>query len=110
MQQLPSDSNAEKCIRMSQSTFEEIEAGKPYIIAKDDGFRRGQEVTLIAFKEGRTTGKQCKKKIICIDTNRTSSALEAGYCIIGLGEIERILQGATEAAECADNPTLAYGA
>jgi ParB-like chromosome segregation protein Spo0J len=88
MQQLPSDGNKNKCIRMSQSAFEEIEAGKPYIITKDDSFRKGQEVTLIAFKEGKATGQQCKKTIICVDTSITSSALEDGYCILGLGEVK----------------------
>lgn len=111
MQQLPSDSNKDKCIRMSQSVFEEIEEGKPYIITKDDSFRKGQEVTLIAFKEGKATGKQCKKKIICVDTSITSSALEDGYCILGLGEVEETLrEAATGAGQDADNRTLQYGA
>lgn len=111
MQQLPSDSNTDKCIRMSQSAFEEIEAGKPYIITKDDSFRKGQEVTLIAFKEGKTTGQQCKKTIICVDTSITSSALEDGYCILGLGAVEETLQeAAAGAGQDADNRTLEYGA
>lgn len=111
MQQLPSDGNKDKCIRMSQSAFEEIEAGKPYIITKDDSFRKGQEVTLIAFKEGKATGQQCKKTIICLDTSITSSALEDGYCILGLGEVEETLQeAATGAGQDADNRTLQYGA
>ena len=111
MQQLPSDSNEDKCIRMSQSAFEEIEAGKPYIITKDDSFRKGQEVTLIAFKEGKTTGQQCKKTIICVDTSITSSALEDGYCILGLGAVEETLQeAAAGAGQDADNRTLEYGA
>lgn len=111
MQQLPSDSNKDKCIRMSQSAFEEIEEGKPYIITKDDSFRKGQEVTLIVFKEGKATGQQCKKTIICVDTSITSSALEDGYCILGLGEVEETLQeAATGAGQDADNRTLQYGA
>lgn len=111
MQQLPSDSNKDKCIRMSQSAFEEIEEGKPYIITKDDSFRKGQEVTLIAFKEGKATGQQCKKTIICVDTSITSSALEDGYCILGLGEVEETLREAAAGAEQdADNRTLQYGA
>lgn len=111
MQQLPSDSNTDKCIRMSQSAFEEIEAGKPYIITKDDSFRKGQEVTLIAFKKGKTTGQQCKKTIICVDTSITSSALEDGYCILGLGAVEETLQeAAAGAGQDADNRTLQYGA
>ena len=111
MQQLPSDSNEDKCIRMSQSAFEEIEAGKPYIITKDDSFRKGQEVTLIAFKEGKATGQQCKKTIICVDTSITSSALEDGYCILGLGAVEGTLQeAAAGAGQDADNRTLEYGA
>lgn len=111
MQQLPSDSNKDKCIRMSQSAFEEIEEGKPYIITKDDSFRKGQEVTLIAFKEGKATGQQCKKTIICVDTSITSSALEDGYCILGLREVEETLQeAAAGAGQDADNRTLQYGA
>lgn len=111
MQQLPSDSNKDKCIRMSQSAFEEVEEGKPYIITKDDSFRKGQEVTLIAFKEGKATGQQCKKTIICVDTSITSSALEDGYCILGLGEVEETLrEAAAGAGQDADNRTLQYGA
>ena len=111
MQQLPSDSNKDKCIRMSQSAFEEIEEGKPYIITKDDSFRKGQEVTLIAFKEGKATGQQCKKIIICVDTSITSSALEDGYCILGLGEVKETLrEAAAGAGQDADNRTLQYGA
>lgn len=111
MQQLPSDSNKDKCIRMSQSAFEEIEEGKPYIITKDDSFRKGQEVTLIAFKEGKATGQQCKKTIICVDTSITSSALEDGYCILGLGEVKETLrEAAAGAGQDADNRTLQYGA
>lgn len=110
MQQLPSDSNKDKCIRMSQSAFEEIGEGKPYIITKDDSFRKGQEVTLIAFKEGKATGQRCKKTIICVDTSITSSALEDGYCILGLGEVEETLQEAAGAGQDADNRTLQYGA
>lgn len=111
MQQLPSDSNKDKCIRMSQSAFEEIEEGKPYIITKDDSFRKGQEVTLIAFKEGKETGQQRKKTIICVDTSITSSALEDGYCILGLGEVEETLrEAAAGAGQDADNRTLQYGA
>lgn len=111
MQQLPSDSNKDKCIRMSQSAFEEIEEGKPYIITKDDSLRKGQEVTLIAFKEGKATGQQCKKTIICVDTSITSSALEDGYCILGLGEVEETLrEAAAGAGQDADNRTLQYGA
>lgn len=111
MQQLPSDSNAEKCIRMSQSAFDLIALGKPYIITKDDGFREGQEVTLIAFKDGRTTGQQTKKKIICVDNGITSSAIEDGYCIIGLGEAkEGDKQAAAVAADYIDNSVLNYGA
>lgn len=111
MQQLPSDSNKDKCIRMSQSAFEEIEEGKPYIITKDDGFRKGQEVTLIAFKGGKATGQQCKKTIICVDTSITSSALEDGYCILGLGEVEETLrEAAAGAGQDTDNRTLQYGA
>ena len=110
MQQLPSDSNKDKCIRMSQSAFEEIEEGKPYIITKDDSFRKGQEVALFAFKEGKATGQQCKKTIICVDTSITSSALEDGYCILGLGEVEETLQEAAGAGQDADNRTLQHGA
>lgn len=111
MQQLPSDSNKDKCIRMSQSAFEEIEEGKPYIITKDDSFKKGQEVTLIAFKGGRTTGQQIKKKIICVDTETTSTAIEEGYCILGLEAGEETLQeAAAVAADYIDNPTMEYGA
>ena len=54
---------------------------------KNDGYREGDTVKLIEFAEGRATGNTADMKIICMDDDTTSSALEEGYCVIALQEV-----------------------
>ena len=86
MQQLPSDSKAEKSIRVSPDKMREVavEHTRPYMILKNDSFKVGETVKLIEFAEGRATGNVVDMKIICMDDDSTSSALDTGYCVIAL--------------------------
>ena len=86
MQHLPSDERKEKTIRVSPDKMKAvaIDNTRPYMILKNDDYREGDTVKLIEFAEGRATGNTADMKIICMDDDTTSSALEDGYCVIAL--------------------------
>lgn len=86
MQHLPSDDRKEKTIRVSPDKMKAvaIDHTRPYMILKNDDYREGDTVKLIEFAEGRATGNTADMKIICMDNDTTSSALEEGYCVIAL--------------------------
>ena len=88
MQHLPSDDRKEKTIRVSPDKMKAvaIDHTRPYMILKNDDYREGDTVKLIEFAEGRATGNTADMKIICMDDDTTSSALEEGYCVIALQE------------------------
>lgn len=90
MQHLPSDERKEKTIRVSPDKMKAvaIDHTRPYMILKNDGYREGDTVKLIEFAEGRATGNTADMKIICMDDDTTSSALEEGYCVIALQEVQ----------------------
>lgn len=89
MQYLPSDERKEKSIRVSPDKMKAvaIDHTRPYMILKNDDYREGDTVKLIEFAEGRATGNTADMKIICMDDDTTSSALEEGYCVIALREV-----------------------
>lgn len=89
MQHLPSDDRKEKTIRVSPDKMKAvaIDHTRPYMILKNDDYREGDTVKLIEFTEGRATGNTADMKIICMDDDTTSSALEEGYCVIALQEV-----------------------
>lgn len=86
MQHLPSDDRKEKTIRVSPDKMKAvaIDHTRPYMILKNDDYREGDTVKLIEFTEGKATGNTADMKIICMDDDTTSSALEEGYCVIAL--------------------------
>ena len=89
MQHLPSDERKEKTIRVSPDKMKAvaIDHTRPYMILKNDDYREGNTVKLIEFAEGRATGNTVDMKIVCMDDDTTSSALEEGYCVIALQEV-----------------------
>ena len=89
MQHLPSDERKEKTIRVSPDKMKAvaIDHTRPYMILKNDDYREGDTVKLIEFAEGRATENTADMKIICMDDDTTSSALEEGYCVIALQEV-----------------------
>jgi ParB-like chromosome segregation protein Spo0J len=89
MQHLPSDERKEKTIRVSPDKMKAvaIDHTRPYMILKNDDYREGDTVKLIESAEGRATGNTADMKIICMDDDTTSSALEDGYCVIALREV-----------------------
>lgn len=89
MQHLPSDDRKEKAIRVSPEKMKAVavDRTRPYMILKNDDYREGDTVKLIEFADGRATGNTADMKIICMDDDTTSSALEEGYCVIALQEV-----------------------
>lgn len=89
MQHLPSDDRKEKTIRVSPEKMKAVavDRTRPYMILKNDDYREGDTVKLIEFADGRATGNTADMKIICMDDDTTSSALEEGYCVIALQEV-----------------------
>lgn len=86
MQHLPSDDRKEKSIRVSPEKMKAVavDRTRPYMILKNDDYREGDTVKLIEFADGRATGNTEDMRIICMDDDTTSSALEDGYCVIAL--------------------------
>lgn len=91
MQNLPSDeSDKKKFIRMSAKEFERVVNGEQqYIITKNDGFKKGQEITIGEFAEGKATGRTLEMFISYMDDDKSSSALEDGYCVLSVHEAYR---------------------
>lgn len=91
MQNLPSDeSDKKKFIRMSVDGFERVVNGEQqYIITKNDGFKKGQEITIGEFAEGKATGRTLEMFISYMDDDKSSSALEDGYCVLSVHEAYR---------------------
>ena len=86
------DGGTKKYIRVPEETFSRIASGmQRYLILKNDNYREGQEITAGEFTKGRATGKTIDITILHMDDEETSSALEAGYCVIGItGNMEQI--------------------
>ena len=92
MKCLPSEAgNAKKYIRVPEETFLRIEEGKQsYLILKNDDYKAGQEITVGEFAKGRATGKTLEMIIKHMDDEDTSSALETGYCVIGIAAEQKV--------------------
>lgn len=86
MHKLPSENEGKtENIRLSQSTFEDVAAGKrPYLILKQDKMKVGMNVEVLEQIWGKETGRKLHLEVICVDDAGTSSAIEDGYCIIGI--------------------------
>lgn len=91
MQNLPSDTaDKKKFIRMSTKEFERVVNGEQqYIITRNDGFKIGQEITIGEFAERKTTGRTLEMFISYMDDEKTSSALDDGYCVLSVHEAYR---------------------
>ena len=91
MQNLPSDiSDKKKFIRISVAEFERVVNGEQqYIITKNDGFVTGQEIIIGEFAEGKATGRTLEMFISHMDDEKSSSALEDGYCVLSVHEAYR---------------------
>lgn len=89
MNNLPSDTEQMKYVRLPGKVFESLKAGiQPYLILKNDGYKPEMDIKALEFNQGKATGKEIGLKITCMDDDETSSALQEGYCIIGIRKQE----------------------
>lgn len=95
MNHLPSDSKEKaEYIRLSQDTFEDVLAGRrPYLIFKTEKIRSGMVVSALEFVQGIATGRKMELEIVCMDDSTTSSALEEGYCVVGIRQQKEKMEG-----------------
>lgn len=90
MQNLPSDEKKARMMRVSAELFKDIKEGKiRHMIVKEDqaGYREKDILTLLAFRDGRSTGEQMRVCITCADDAQTSSAIIEGYAVIGIMDV-----------------------
>lgn len=106
MSQLPSDGEAKKHeIITAAGKYAEIESGKlTFLLLKKDGYKEGEEVTLVEHEDGSATGRK-----ICVTVQyiwQDWTGLDDDYCIIGF-KVAEVLK---EAAGGAEQPVLMPGA
>lgn len=115
MNNLPSDREEKKYIRLSEDAFRDVAEGfRPYLILKNNKFREGEIIKALEFKNGRATGREMALEITCMDDDNTSSVLEEGYCVIGFRQQEILKEAGAEAGEeaaaGAAQPVMRHGA
>lgn len=87
MERLPSDAAAGQkahSIRLASRSFNEVASGKkPFELCKNDrGFKVGDILEMLEFKEGKNTGRIIQAEITYLLEEHTG--LEDGYCILGI--------------------------
>lgn len=110
MSQLPSDGEAKKHeIITAAGKCEEIISGKlTFLLLKKDGYKEGEEITLVEYEDGSATGKK-----ICVIVQyiwQDWTGLDDDYCIIGFKVAGVLTEAAEEAAGGAEQPVLLPGA
>lgn len=77
-------------VRVSMDLLNALDTGKqPYLITKEnEKFKAGHTVLVKAYQNGFDTGVHKRYEISCMDTADTSTAIDDGWCIIGLKKTE----------------------
>lgn len=113
MRQLPSGNAAQEPkvhdIRLGASFFDDVlECRKNFELRKNDrGYKVGDILHMMEFKDGRNTGRSVNRKVIYILEDFTG--LEDGYCILGTEPVQEDAEGGG-AGQGAAQPILQYGA
>ena len=93
MQQLPSDeqeNKKERVMRVAEQVYNDIESGRiRHMIVKTgiDQYKEKDVLTMLEFKDGRSTGRQTRVCVTCVDTAETSSAIVDGYAVLGIMDV-----------------------
>lgn len=93
MQQLPSDEQEDKkerAMRVAEQVYKDIETGQiRHMIVKIgiDQYKEKDILTMLEFKDGRSTGRQMRVCVTCVDTAETSSAIVDGYAVLGIMDV-----------------------
>ena len=110
MSQLPSGGEAKKHeIITAAGKYAEIESGKlTFLLLKKDGYKEGEEITIVEHEDGSATGRK-----ICVTVQyiwQDWTGLDDDYCIIGFKITEMLAEAAKEAEGGAGQPVLMPGA
>lgn len=117
MQNLPSDHQTGykvHDIRLGATFFDDVlECRKNFELRKNDrGYKVGDILRMMEFKEGKNTGRIVERKVIYMLEDYTG--LEDGFCIMGTAPVEQIQEAGADAADGAGQdaaaPVLNYGA
>ena len=90
MNNIPSLENKgeKKYIRTASTIFERILKGdQNFMIVKNEKYKVGDLIMVEEFKDGKATGRDIYMMISHIEDDSTSSALDTGFCVIGLAEL-----------------------
>lgn len=83
MERLPGDEEQKRHeVTISSKKYDDIQTGKlEFLLMKQEGYKVGEEMPLIEFKDGQPTGRQIDivVKYVC----EGYTGLEDGYCILG---------------------------
>lgn len=87
MEMLPSEAAAAEpkthVIRLAAMYFDDVASGKKsFEICKDAGYKEGDIIEYMEFKEGRNTGRGLKAEVTY--TVKEHRGLTEGFCIIGV--------------------------
>lgn len=119
MNRLPSENELRKqpthAIRVGTTLFEEELSGKKNfeLVKISEKYRVGDIVEIMEFKDGRYTGRSCKKVVTYILSD--CAGLEDDFCILGCKECACMAQeagqdAAQSAGQDAAQPVMQYGA
>lgn len=82
---------AKKYLRAAGSLFGRIlDGGQQFMILKNEGYRKGEEITIGEFADGRATGRTLEMVISSMEDDKTSSAIGEGYCVINVLKINKV--------------------
>lgn len=93
MQQLSSneqEGKKERVMRVAEKVYKDVETGRiRHMIVKlgTDQYKEKDVLTMLEFKDGRSTGRQMRVCVTCVDTAETSNAIVDGYAVLGIMEV-----------------------
>ncbi len=87
METLPSEAAAAEpkthIIRLEAMNYDDVINGKKsFEICKDAGYKEGDIIEYMEFKDGRNTGRAFKAEIVCVVNEHRG--ITEGFCIIGV--------------------------
>lgn len=54
------------------------------MILKNEGYKKGEKITVGEFVDGRATGRTLEVRISFMEDDKTSSGIEEGYCVVNV--------------------------
>lgn len=93
MQQFPpgeQEDKKERAMRVAEKVYKDVETGRiRHMIVKlgTDRYKEKDVLTMLEFKDGRSTGRQMRVCVTCVDTAETSNAIVDGYAVLGIMDV-----------------------